>query len=79
MLESLFQSSSLPVVEQVVNFTEARHGVLAGNVANLDTPFFRGVYGDVFVDTYLTMLGHEVSVDERQVTPWERERYQDVM
>ncbi len=52
---------------------------LAGAVENLDTPFVRGVYGDVFVDTYLTMLRHEVSLFERQVTPWERERYQDVM
>jgi glutamine synthetase len=52
---------------------------LAGALANLDTPFVREVYGDVFVDTYLTMLGHEVAVYERQVTPWERERYQDVM
>jgi len=38
MLSSLFQSSTIPVLEQVVNFTEARHGVLAGNIANLDTP-----------------------------------------
>jgi glutamine synthetase len=52
---------------------------LAGAVANLDTPFVRGVYGDVFVDTYVTMLGHEVSLYERQVTLWERERYQGVM
>ena len=38
MLSSIFQSSTIPVLEQVVNFTEARHGVLAGNIANLDTP-----------------------------------------
>lgn len=41
MLSSLFQSSSLPVLEQVVNFTEARHGVLAGNIANIDTPGYK--------------------------------------
>src|SRR4051794_24926593 len=41
MLSSLFQSSSIPVLEQVVNFTEARHGVLAGNIANLDTPGYK--------------------------------------
>jgi flagellar basal-body rod protein FlgB len=41
MLSSLFQSSTIPVLEQVVNFTETRHGVLAGNVANLDTPGYR--------------------------------------
>lgn len=41
MLSSLFQSSSIPVLEQVVKFTEARHGVLAGNIANLDTPGYK--------------------------------------
>jgi flagellar basal-body rod protein FlgB len=41
MLSSMFDSSALPVLEQVVNFTEARHGVLAGNIANLDTPGYR--------------------------------------
>ena len=38
MLSSMFSSTSIPLLEQVVNFTEARHGVLAGNIANLDTP-----------------------------------------
>src|SRR4030042_4347215 len=41
MLSSLFSSTTIPVLEQVVNFTEARHGVLAGNIANLDTPGYR--------------------------------------
>lgn len=41
MLSSMFQSSTIPMLEQVVNFTEARHGVLAGNIANLDTPGYR--------------------------------------
>lgn len=41
MLSSLFRSSTIPVLEQVVNFTEARHGVLAGNIANLDTPGYK--------------------------------------
>lgn len=41
MLASLFNSTTVPLLEQVVNFTEARHGVLAGNIANLDTPGYR--------------------------------------
>jgi len=41
MLSSLFSSTTVPVLEQVVNFTEARHGVLAGNIANLDTPGYK--------------------------------------
>lgn len=41
MISSLFSSTEIPVLEQVVRFTEARHGVLAGNIANLDTPGYR--------------------------------------
>jgi flagellar basal-body rod protein FlgB len=41
MLSSLFRSSTIPILEQVVSFTEARHGVLAGNIANLDTPGYK--------------------------------------
>lgn len=41
MLSSMFNSSTIPILEQVVNFTESRHGVLAGNVANLDTPGYK--------------------------------------
>jgi len=41
MLSSLFDSSTVPLLEQVVNFTQARHGVLAGNIANLDTPGYK--------------------------------------
>ena len=41
MLSSFFDSSTLPVLEQVVNFTQARHGVLAGNIANIDTPGYQ--------------------------------------
>lgn len=41
MLSSILDSSTVPVLEQVVNFTQARHGVLAGNIANIDTPGYR--------------------------------------
>jgi flagellar basal-body rod protein FlgB len=41
MFEAMFDNSTLPMLEQVVTFTQARHGVLAGNIANLDTPGYR--------------------------------------
>ncbi len=41
MTAHLFDNTTIPVLEQVVNFTQARHGVLAGNLANLDTPGYR--------------------------------------
>jgi flagellar basal-body rod protein FlgB len=38
---TVFSSTSIPILEKVVGFTEARHNVLAGNIANLDTPGYR--------------------------------------
>ena len=39
----MINSTTIPVLEQVLNFAQARHGVLAGNIANIDTPGYRGV------------------------------------
>ncbi len=41
MISNLFQSSTIPMLQQVVNFAQARHNVLAGNIANLDTPGYQ--------------------------------------
>jgi flagellar basal-body rod protein FlgB len=41
MLTGLFQSSTIPVLQEVVNFSQARHAILAGNIANLDTPGYK--------------------------------------
>ena len=37
-MSDLFQSTTIPLLEQVVSFTQARHSVLAGNIANSSTP-----------------------------------------
>lgn len=41
MLNSIFESTTVPILEQVANFAQVRHGILAGNIANLDTPGYR--------------------------------------
>ncbi|MEM8864201.1 MAG: flagellar basal body rod protein FlgB [Planctomycetota bacterium] len=41
MINNLFHGSTIGVLEQVVNFAQTRHGVLAGNIANLDTPGYK--------------------------------------
>jgi len=41
MLQGMFQSSLVPVLEEVAKFAQARHAVLAGNLANLNTPGYR--------------------------------------
>jgi flagellar basal-body rod protein FlgB len=38
---ALFESTTIPVLEQVANFTQSRHQVLAGNIANWDVPGYR--------------------------------------
>jgi len=37
----LLSQTSIPLLEQVVNFAQSRHTVLSGNLANLDTPGYR--------------------------------------
>ncbi len=41
MSAGIYQSTVIPVLEQAVNFGQARHNVLAGNIANIDTPGYR--------------------------------------
>lgn len=41
MLSELFASTKIPVLGEVLNFTQARQGVLAGNIANVNTPGYR--------------------------------------
>jgi flagellar basal-body rod protein FlgB len=38
---SLIQGTSIPALEEVIRFTQSRHALLAGNIANLDTPDYR--------------------------------------
>jgi flagellar basal-body rod protein FlgB len=41
MLPNLFGSTSIPALSEVLNFAQARHTVLAGNIANVNTPGYR--------------------------------------
>lgn len=40
-MDGIFSSTSIPVLSQVVQFAQTRHHILAGNIANLDTPGYR--------------------------------------
>ena len=54
MQVDLMGQTSIPVLEQVLNFTQTRHAVLAGNVANMDTPGYQT--RDLSVDEFQTRL-----------------------
>ena len=54
MLPPLFDNTSIPVVQEVLAFSQARHQVLAGNVANVDTPGYQ--VRDLSVETFQQRL-----------------------
>lgn len=41
MIPALLDGTSVPVLEQVAVFSQARHSLLASNVANIDTPGYQ--------------------------------------
>jgi len=67
MITSLINGTNIQVLENVVSFAQARHQVLAGNIANLDTPGYR--VRDLSVETFQQRLKESVEASSRQVTP----------
>lgn len=41
MIDGLFDGGAMPVLDRMIQFSSARHQVLAHNIANLSTPHFR--------------------------------------
>jgi flagellar basal-body rod protein FlgB len=66
MLQGLFQSSAMPALEQVVNFSQARHNVLAGNIANLDTPGYRT--RDISPAEFRSRLREAIELSRRRIS-----------
>ena len=64
-VRELFEADALPVLERVLAFTEARHAVLAANVANAETPSWRRQ--DLPVAEFRREL--ERAIDRRDATP----------
>ena len=62
LIESIGNSGSLPVLEKLAAFTEARHKVLLTNVANLGTPGYRP--RDVDLDGFQRAMAE--AIDRRE-------------
>ncbi|MGO8752367.1 MAG: flagellar basal body rod protein FlgB [Thermoguttaceae bacterium] len=67
MFDGILQSSTVPILEQVVQFTEARQNVLAGNLANMHTPGYRA--RDISVADFQTRLKAAIEERERPAPP----------
>lgn len=63
MFPTLFDSTTIPILEQVLSFSEARHHVLAGNIANGDTPGYR--VRDLSVDVFQQRLKEAIAAREK--------------
>lgn len=62
MIEGMFNTGSMPVLERVVAFTGARHKLIADNIANLSTPDYRPM--DLSVGEFQKQLGK--AIDSRR-------------
>lgn len=67
MINSMFNASALPVLQEVVGFTEARHDVLAGNIANYGTPGYK--VRDLSVSNFQERLRDAIETRDKQKEP----------
>ncbi len=65
---ALFGGTTVPVLEQVVNFNEARQALLAGNIANFDTPLYQA--RDVDVGEFKRKLTEAIERKHRPPGPF---------
>lgn len=63
MLPGLFDATTIPVLGEVLNFAQARHGVLAGNIANVNTPGYRT--RDLSEETFQQLLKEAIGESRR--------------
>jgi flagellar basal-body rod protein FlgB len=60
---SLFDSTTIPVLQEVISFAEARQTLLAGNIANADTPGYKA--RDLSVEDFQTRLQKAIQQHRR--------------
>jgi flagellar basal-body rod protein FlgB len=62
MLNQILNLSTIPVLQEVIGFTETRHEVLAGNIANVHTPGYKA--RDLSVESFQTALKKSIAAHE---------------
>ena len=70
---NLFQSTTLPALEHSLNFAQRRHDLLAGNLANMDTPDYKS--RDLSVKNFHEALSDSIAAgaDPASVSPTTRD------
>jgi flagellar basal-body rod protein FlgB len=60
----IFNTTTLPALEQTVAFAQRRHELLAGNVANIDTPDYRA--RDLDIGDFQNALAESIDTARQQ-------------
>lgn len=60
---NIFESTAIPVLQEVIGFAQARHEILVGNVANVNTPGYRG--RDLSVETFQERLRDAIDAQRK--------------
>ncbi len=68
MFDSWLSNSTLPALEQTAAFTQRRHQLLAGNLANLDTPDYQT--RDLSVSEFQSQLHAATDPSQAQKTTY---------
>ena len=70
---NLFKTTSIPALEQTAVFVQRRHDLLAGNLANMDTPGYQS--RDLDVTEFQSALSQsiEASSNPRAISPSTRD------
>lgn len=67
MIDQILNSNSLPLLEKMAAFAERRQEVLAGNIANIDTPSYK--MRDLPVKDFQQALREAVQLKDKPVVP----------
>jgi flagellar basal-body rod protein FlgB len=66
MLPGIFDNTSIPVLQEVVAFSQQRHELLASNIANMDTPGYKT--RDLSTKAFHNELKHAIKARDTQRT-----------
>jgi flagellar basal-body rod protein FlgB len=71
---NLFQSTTIPALEHSLNFAQRRHDLLAGNMANMDTPDYQS--RDLSVENFHEALADSIAAGSNpaSVSPTTRDQ-----
>lgn len=67
MLSTIFEGTTIPVTREMLSFAEARHSLLVGNIANLDTPGYQ--IRDYSVEDFQKHLASALEQRDRRHVP----------